>query len=357
MPRSTTARGVAATTAMTAAELDERRAGVSLMLLLAMAATAMASLLHPLVQALPAQQRAGTLEAQADSVPKEYLPPEDMCRIWLAGVPPAQQPAPTECSLAVRNKPPNGRVVYGPRKTGSPSKALTDSPIKRFDGRGGSASPIKIPGQPDRAQASREPWEAKRISDSELYGDPDRGVSAAGAGLAPTGMGGVMGMPAQAYVGQGGLLVGAGPINDPRYFAGNAPPPGRGSTTCLDRDGDGWCDDFRFGPPPCLDRDLDGRCDDLPAFAALPFPQVLPQMQSAVDVMQGRSSVEVAQWLGTNEFVARLPDQGRGTPWRAIFLDANSNQLLQVWTDRNKDGLVDRVEVFRNGERVKLIQR
>jgi hypothetical protein len=65
----------------------------------------------------------------------------------------------------------------------------------------------------------------------------------------------------------------------------------------------------------------------------------------------------VAQWLGTNEFVARLPDQGRGIPWRVIFLDATSNQLLQVWTDRDRDGLVDRVEVFRNGQRAKLIQR
>ena len=80
-------------------------------------------------------------------------------------------------------------------------------------------------------------------------------------------------------------------------------------------------------------------------------------MQAAVDVVQGRSNAEVAQWLGTNEFVVRLPDQGRGTPWRAIFLDATGTDLLQVWTDRNRDGRADRVEVFRNGQRVKLIQR
>jgi hypothetical protein len=63
------------------------------------------------------------------------------------------------------------------------------------------------------------------------------------------------------------------------------------------------------------------------------------------------------QWLGTNEFVLRIPDQGRGgVPWRAIFLDVNS-ELLQVWTDVNRDGRADRVEVFRGGQRVKLIQR
>jgi hypothetical protein len=80
-------------------------------------------------------------------------------------------------------------------------------------------------------------------------------------------------------------------------------------------------------------------------------------MRSALDVVQGRGSIEVARWLGTNEFTIRLPDQGAsGVPWRAIFLDAN-NQLLQVWTDRNRDGLAERVEIFRNGQRVKLIQR
>jgi hypothetical protein len=302
-----------------------------------------------------AAQSAGASRVAADSVPKEFLPPADMCRIWLDGVPATQQPAPTECSLAVRNKPPNGKVIYGPKKAGASGKGLSDVPIKRFDNKATPKPPIKIPGRPDVSDAGREPWESKRVTDEQLYGDRQGNLpvsSSGGFGL-PGGGNGTF----EAYVGQGGLLMGTGPMVDPRYFSGNAPPPGRGSTTCLDRDSDGWCDDFRFGPPPCLDRDKDGRCDDLPAFASQPYPQVLPRMQAAVDVVQGRASVEVAQWLGTNEFVARLPDQGRGTPWRAIFLDANSNQLMQVWTDRDKDGLVDRVEVFRDGQRVKLIQR
>lgn len=46
----------------------------------------------------------------------------------------------------------------------------------------------------------------------------------------------------------------------------------------------------------------------------------------------------------------------RGVPWRAIFLDAKG-ELLQVWTDSNRDGRADRVEIFRNGQRTKLIQR
>ncbi len=303
-----------------------------------------------------AQSASAGARAALDSVPKEFVPPENMCRIWLDGVPAAQQPAPTECSVAVRNKPPNGRVIYGPKKGAARGKALNETPIKRFDGRGTTGvPPVRLPGRPDISDAGRPPWDSKRITDDQLFGDRQGTlpVSSSPGQAVP----GSPGAGYEAWVGQGGLLVGTGPIGDPRYFAPGAPPPGRGSASCLDRDEDGWCDDFRFGPPPCLDRDRDGRCDDLPAFASQPYPQVLPRMQSVVDILQGRPSTEVAQWLGTNEFVARLPDQGRGTPWRAIFLDANGNQLLQVWTDRDRDGRVDRVEVFRDGQRVKLIQR
>ena len=35
-----------------------------------------------------------------------------MCRIWLDNVPPAQQPAPTDCASAARNLPRNGRLIY-----------------------------------------------------------------------------------------------------------------------------------------------------------------------------------------------------------------------------------------------------
>ena len=56
----------------------------------------------------------GVAHAQkGDDVPKEYRPPAGMCRIWLDRVPPKQQPAPTDCPTAVRNRPPNGRVLFG----------------------------------------------------------------------------------------------------------------------------------------------------------------------------------------------------------------------------------------------------
>lgn len=48
-----------------------------------------------------------------DKVPAGHRPPPGMCRIWLDGVPPGQQPAPTDCATAVRNRPANGRVIFG----------------------------------------------------------------------------------------------------------------------------------------------------------------------------------------------------------------------------------------------------
>ena len=50
---------------------------------------------------------------QRPSVPPAYRPPSGMCRIWLDGVPANQQPAPTDCVKAVRNRPVNGHVIFG----------------------------------------------------------------------------------------------------------------------------------------------------------------------------------------------------------------------------------------------------
>lgn len=49
-----------------------------------------------------------------DTVPVQLLPPAGKCRIWMDGVPAAQQPAPTDCATALRQKPSNGVVLYGP---------------------------------------------------------------------------------------------------------------------------------------------------------------------------------------------------------------------------------------------------
>ena len=45
--------------------------------------------------------------------PADQRVPKGMCRIWLKDVPAAQQPAATDCAAAVKNCPPNGRVIFG----------------------------------------------------------------------------------------------------------------------------------------------------------------------------------------------------------------------------------------------------
>jgi hypothetical protein len=57
-----------------------------------------------------------------------------MCRIWLDNVPPAQQPAPTDCASAARNLPRNGRLIYN-EELRAPTlpliKSLKDPPPPR----------------------------------------------------------------------------------------------------------------------------------------------------------------------------------------------------------------------------------
>ena len=48
-----------------------------------------------------------------DDVPKASRPPAGMCRVWLDKVPARQQPAPTDCPTAVKNKPANAKVLFG----------------------------------------------------------------------------------------------------------------------------------------------------------------------------------------------------------------------------------------------------
>ncbi len=306
-----------------------------------------------------AQARPSKPESKADSIPNAYRPPAGMCRVWVDGVPASMQPAPTDCASAVRNRPANARVVYGESEKKGGGK-VNEPPIKSFSRPGEKKLPPLVP--PEVSQIDpryqRDIFESKKVTDEQLHGDRPAFTPALSYPSGTTSPYGPMGSYS-GYVGPNGTSVGTGAITDPRYFNNNpnVQPPGFGSSVCLDRDGDGWCDDLRFGLPTCQDLDKDGRCDDLPGFASQAYPQTLPRMASVLDVVQGRTNTEVMTWIGTNEFQLRVPDQGRGgTPWRAIFLDG-AGELLQVWTDVNKDGLADRVEIFRNGQRVKLLQR
>src|SRR5207248_3012017 len=71
------------------------------------------------VPAKPKSQTTQTQSRRDQIVPPAFFPPTGMCRIWLNDVPAGQQPAPTDCASAVRNRPANGRVLFGddPPKT------------------------------------------------------------------------------------------------------------------------------------------------------------------------------------------------------------------------------------------------
>jgi len=95
---------------------------------------------------VPAKPKPQTTQQQSRQdriVPPGFFPPAGMCRIWINDVPPGQQPAPTDCASAVRNRPANGRVLFGddPQKTkkgksdkskSSPTDELVDLITRRI---------------------------------------------------------------------------------------------------------------------------------------------------------------------------------------------------------------------------------
>jgi hypothetical protein len=62
---------------------------------------------------VPASPRAQQSPRREQIVPPGFYPPAGMCRIWINDVPAGQQPAPTDCASAVRNRPANGKVLFG----------------------------------------------------------------------------------------------------------------------------------------------------------------------------------------------------------------------------------------------------
>jgi hypothetical protein len=95
----------------------------------------------PVRQQPPVQQ---SQQGRRDQiVPPGFFPPSGMCRIWINGVPAGQQPAPTDCASAVRNRPANARVLFGdePQKSkkgksdkgsSSPTDELVDLITRRI---------------------------------------------------------------------------------------------------------------------------------------------------------------------------------------------------------------------------------
>ena len=102
---------------------------------------------------------AAPLRAQGrDQVPASHRPPAGMCRIWLDGVPPNQQPAPTDCATAVRNRPQNGRIVFGEP---SPSTSLPvrswRAPAPRSEPAPADTAKARPKNEPQKSEKRRKP--------------------------------------------------------------------------------------------------------------------------------------------------------------------------------------------------------
>ena len=87
--------------------------------------------------------------AKKGTIPADARPPKGMCRIWIEGVPAAQQPAATDCPTAIKNRPSNGKVIFGDDFADS-AKKLGDKPkippnAKGFTGGKPPAFQIKPP--------------------------------------------------------------------------------------------------------------------------------------------------------------------------------------------------------------------
>jgi hypothetical protein len=86
-------------------------------------------LLLAALAAFPALAAAqGTPRPQAPQLPREMMPPAGKCRIWMDGVPATQQPAPTDCQTALRRKPANGTVIFGPSERRAEPSAFRSNP-------------------------------------------------------------------------------------------------------------------------------------------------------------------------------------------------------------------------------------
>lgn len=79
----------------------------------AMVALIMTSGVAEAQRPVPAKPQTQQSPRRDQIVPPGFYPPAGMCRIWINGVPAAQQPAPTDCASAVRNRPANGKVLFG----------------------------------------------------------------------------------------------------------------------------------------------------------------------------------------------------------------------------------------------------
>ncbi len=122
-------------------------------------------LVSPLARPLAAQGRRAPTQP---ALPAHLMPPAGKCRIWMEGVPPAQQPAPTDCQTALRQKPSNGTVIFGPTVRQEAARGF------RPTARPASRDTVKRDTTPPRATPARAPTPTKATSRRDTTRPPVR---------------------------------------------------------------------------------------------------------------------------------------------------------------------------------------
>ena len=113
----------------------------------------------------------GAQQLGPSRVPEGHKPPPGMCRIWIDGVPPGRQAAPTDCATAVRNRPSNGRVIWGDdlqkRRDDGPDRPTGEretrrTPTGREVERPRSAEPRETPKAREEGESPKPPETRER---------------------------------------------------------------------------------------------------------------------------------------------------------------------------------------------------
>ncbi len=93
------------------------------------------------LSAAPLSAQWGIFGNSSSRVPAGHMPSAGMCRVWIDGVPPGQQPRQTDCRTAERQRPyyeqrygRNARVIYGSRSNGRYDTRNRDVVYGRRDG-------------------------------------------------------------------------------------------------------------------------------------------------------------------------------------------------------------------------------
>lgn len=250
-----------------------------------------------------AQARPAPAKGNA-SLKAEHQPPAGMCRVWIDNVPAARQPAPTDCATALRNRPNNGRVLFGPN--------ADDRDRSRFKEKGGE--------EPASGRAKSGSDQAQRMREAGLCIDADRD-------------GRCDPIPAGTDARELERLAGPG------ARVGSAT-----SNVCIDRNRDGSCDETWAQGAPTV------------SATGTSYPRTMPEMSAALRLRRGEPSPDAQRWLGRSDLTPRYAAAAGAIPDRITWLDRNG-ETVQLWTDRDRDGIADRVEIHERGRRVQVIER